>query len=108
MSIFKKYVNYLKQKKSRPKPSVRNFNIYHTHSSSGGSDESGKKASWIDSIVDAFIISGLAFFSTLGGDSVTGLNTTSTIKASTIAAGIQFFIFLALKRGIGQTKKHPH
>jgi hypothetical protein len=44
----------------------------------------------------------LTFFSTLGGGSVAGLEGISALKAATIAACAQMFVFLALKRGIIQ------
>ena len=62
---------------------------------------------WADALVDAVIISGLTFFSTLGGGSVAGLEGLSALKAATIAACAQFFVFLALKRGIVQSKQAP-
>jgi len=55
--------------------------------------------------LDAAIISGLTFFSTLGGGSVAGLEGLSAMKAAVIAACAQFFVFLALKRGIVQHKQ---
>jgi hypothetical protein len=58
--------------------------------------------------VDAVIISGLTFFSTLGGGSVAGLEGISALKAATIAACAQMFVFLALKRGIIQKEALNH
>lgn len=100
MSIFKKYVSYLKQKRRFPQVYVRGLSVYHVEGRLGGS---AKKVSWVDSIVDAFIISGLTFFSTLGGDAVSGLSSVLALKAAAVAACIQFFIFLSIKRGIRQT-----
>jgi hypothetical protein len=97
MSIVKKCVSYLKQKRSRPRLSVKDLGVY---SANCGLVCSNKQDSWIDSIIDALIISGLTFFSTLGGDTVSGLYSIATLKAATIAACIQFFIFLSIKRGI--------
>ena len=105
MFVFKRCVNYLEQIKPLSKVYNSDLSVYHADSDG----DSGKKRHWKDSVIDALIISGLTFFSTLGGDSITGLNTSSALKASAVASGVQFFIFLALKRGIGQTKKHvPH
>jgi hypothetical protein len=64
-----------------------------------------KKFDWTDALVNAAIISGLTFFSTLGGGSVAGLEGLSALKAAAIAACAQFFVFLALKRGIVQSKQ---
>ncbi len=64
-----------------------------------------QKFDWIDALIDAAIISGLTFFSTLGGGSVAGLDGLPAFKAASIAACAQFFIFLALKRGIVQSKE---
>jgi len=58
---------------------------------------------WADALIDALIISGLTFFSTLGGGSVAGLGVDAGLKAATVAACAQFFVFLALKRGIVQS-----
>jgi len=66
---------------------------------------SEQKFDWVDALVDAAIISGLTFFSTLGGGSVAGLGMIAGLKAATIAASAQFFVFLALKRGIVQPKQ---
>jgi hypothetical protein len=109
MSVFRKCVSYLKQKSPFPNVSVRGLSVYHA----GGGRFWGfdKKMTWLDSIIDALIISGLTFFSTIGGDAVSGLSTILTLKAATIAACIQFFIFLSIKRGIRQNinkQKTPH
>jgi hypothetical protein len=69
--------------------------------------DSVQKFDWADALVDAVIISGLTFFSTLGGGSVAGLDLMAGLKAATIAASAQFFVFLALKRGIVQSKQAP-
>jgi hypothetical protein len=55
---------------------------------------------WNNALVDAAITSGVTFFSALGGGSVAGLATLPSIKTAAIAALSQFFVFLALKRGI--------
>jgi len=63
---------------------------------------SEQKFDWADALLDAVIISGLTFFSTLGGGSIVGLDIMAGLKAATVAACAQFFVFLALKRGIVQ------
>ncbi len=63
------------------------------------------KFDWSNALVDAAIISSVTFFSTLGGGSVAGLDGLSAFKAAAIAACAQFFVFLALKRGIVQSRE---
>jgi hypothetical protein len=41
----------------------------------------------------------------LGGGSVAGLEGLSALKAAAVAASVQFFIFLALKRGMFNQNK---
>lgn len=63
-----------------------------------------QKFDWSDAIIDSIIVSGLTFFSTLGGGSVAGLNGMAGLNAAAVAASAQFFVFLALKRGIVQQR----
>jgi hypothetical protein len=100
MSVFRKYVGYLKQKCSILNVSVRGLSVYCV----GGDGFGGcaEASSWFDSVIDAFIVSGLTFFSALGGDAVSGLSALLSLKAAIMAACIQFFIFLSIKRGIRQ------
>lgn len=60
---------------------------------------------WQNALVDAAIISAVTFFSALGGGAVAGLENNPSLEAATVAALTQFFVFLALKRGIVQTKE---
>ena len=92
----KKYV--LRQSKRSPRLTIKGL----TDNTANSKDQ---KFDWCDAFVDAVIISGLTFFSTLGGGSVAGLDGLSALKAAAIAACAQFFIFLALKRGIVQQKQ---
>jgi hypothetical protein len=56
---------------------------------------------WGNAIIDAIITSGITFFSTLGGTAIAGdINTIHIIESATVAAFSQFFVFLALKRGL--------
>jgi hypothetical protein len=103
MSEVGKCKSYLKEKNHIPRLTVKGLIIYCTNSITNISEQ---KFDWADALVDAAIISALTFFSTLGGGSVAGLNTVSGLKAATVAACAQFFVFLALKRGIIQ-KKQP-
>jgi|GEM_PF-2569805 len=103
MTIFKKCTNYLRQKKRIPRFT---FNGVRDHRS--GSTMSGyvRRFDWLDTIVDALIVSALTFFITLSGDTVLGLDNLSALKAATLSACVQFFIILALRRGIGSKKVH--
>ncbi len=55
---------------------------------------------WRDALLDAGITSALTFFTALGGMGATGIVGVREILAAGIAAGTQFFTFLALKRGL--------
>jgi hypothetical protein len=102
MSIVKKCTSYLKERNYIPRLTVKGLIIYCTNSMANISEQ---KFDWVDALADAAIISGLTFFSTLGGGSVAGLGMIAGLKAATIAAFAQFFVFLALKRGIVQPKQ---
>jgi hypothetical protein len=99
MSIVKKCTSYLKQRNYIPRLTVKGLTIYCTNSMANSSVH---KFDWADALVDAAIVSALTFFSTLGGGSVAGLEGLSALKAAAVAACAQFFVFLALKRGIVQ------
>jgi hypothetical protein len=64
-----------------------------------------RKFDWGNALIDATITSAITFFSALGGAAVTGINIINMIESATIAALSQFFIFLALKRGLIQPKE---
>ena len=86
----------------RPTLTIKGF---LTHSVNTATNIVEHKFDWKNAIIDAVIISGVTFFSTLGGGAVTGLDGASGIKVALVASFAQFFIFLALKRGIVQTKE---
>jgi hypothetical protein len=98
MSIVKKHRSCLKVR--LPRLTVKGLIVYCKNNIASSPE---KKFDWADALVDATIISGLTFFSTLGGGSVAGLESLSAIKAAAIAACAQLFVFLALKRGIVQS-----
>ena len=102
MSIIKKCSSYLKERNYIPRLSVKGLIIHCVNDLTNVSEQ---KFDWTDALIDAVIISGLTFFSTLGGGSVVGLEGLSGLKAATVAACAQFFVFLALKRGIVQPKE---
>jgi hypothetical protein len=64
-----------------------------------------QKFDWENALIDAAITSGVTFFSALGGGAVAGLESLPVVEAAIIAAFTQFFVFLALKRGIVQQKE---
>jgi len=55
-----------------------------------------------ESLINAAILAGLAFFSTLGGNAAVGLlaEPKAGLLAAAIAAGIAFFARLAIERGL--------
>ena len=55
---------------------------------------------WKDAILDAAIVAGATFFTTLGGGSAVGIPTKEMIVASAISAAAQFFVWLTIKRGL--------
>lgn len=64
-----------------------------------------QKFDWKNALVDAAITSGVTFFSALSGGAIAGLDNIPGIKAAAVAALTQFFVFLALKRGMVQPKE---
>ena len=102
MSIVGKCKSNLKEKNYIPRLTVKGLIIYCNNSITNISEQ---RFDWADALTDAAIISALTFFSTLGGSSVAGLNMVSGLKAATVAAFAQFFVFLTLKRGIIQQKQ---
>jgi hypothetical protein len=59
-----------------------------------------QKFDWGNALIDAVITSGITFFSALGGGAVAGVSDVHIIESATVAALSQFFVFLALKRGL--------
>jgi hypothetical protein len=55
---------------------------------------------WQNALVDGLIIAMITFFTTLGGVTATGANVTTILVSATISAVAQFFVLLAIKRGI--------
>jgi hypothetical protein len=91
-----------KNKKIQPTLTVKGFIVHCADTLTSAKEHN---FDWVNALIDAAIISGLTFFSTLGGGSVAGLNGLSAMEAAAIAACAQFFLFLALKRGIVQQKQ---
>jgi hypothetical protein len=96
-----KHFNCLKESSSLTL-AIKGFIIYCTNTISSAREH---KFDWGNALVDASITSGVTFFSALGGSSVAGFEGVPSLKAAIIAAFTQFFIFLALKRGIVESKE---
>ena len=92
------------KRKTSPTLTIKGFIIHCTNALTNVVE---KRFDWNNAMVDAAITSGVTFFSTLGGGSAAGLGTIAGIKVAVVAAFSQFFIFLALKRGIVQQKEAP-
>jgi hypothetical protein len=102
LTIIGRYINCLKKKNRTPTLTIKGFIIYCTDKMTNAVE---KKFDWENAFIDAAITSAVTFFSALGGGAAAGLESIAGIKAATIAAFSQFFIFLALKRGIVQQKE---
>jgi hypothetical protein len=95
--------DYLKSIRLRnPTLTVRGFLVSCVNQVTNSVEQ---KFDWDNAFIDAAITSAVTFFSTLGGGTVAGLRSESSIEAATIAALSQFFVFLALKRGIIKPKE---
>jgi hypothetical protein len=93
----------LKRVKQRnPTLTVRGFLVACAGQSAGTFEQ---KFDWENALIDAAIISAVTFFSALGGGAVAGLGSHPSLEAATVAALTQFFVFLALKRGIVPAKE---
>jgi hypothetical protein len=73
MSTLKKCTSYLKDRGYTPRLTVKGLNLRCANSRVNSQMQ---KFDWIDALVDGAIISSLTFFSTLGGGSVAGLEST--------------------------------
>jgi len=60
---------------------------------------------WKGALVDAGIIAGLNFFSTLAGLGATGIiaDVHQSLVAALVSAGLGFFSTLAVRRGLGKS-----
>ena len=81
---------------------IKGFVIYCTNIITNTNEQ---RFDWENARGKTRIISAVTFFSTLGGGAVAGINSIHTIQAAAVAAFSQFFVFLALKRGLIQIKK---
>jgi len=55
---------------------------------------------WRDALIDAGIMAALTFFTALGGLSATGVIGMREVLAAGIAGATEFFMVLAIKRGL--------
>jgi hypothetical protein len=102
LTIRGRYMSCLNGIKSKnPTMTIKGF-IVHCVSKV---NEMEQKFDWENALIDAAITSAVTFFSALGGGAVAGLESLSVAEAATIAALTQFFVFLALKRGIVPPKE---
>ena len=65
-----------------------------------GKNNSNGDFDWPSNLVDALIMAALTFFAALGGLGATGLIANREIVAAAIAAATEFFLMLAIKRGL--------
>ncbi len=59
---------------------------------------------WSDAIIDSAIMGALTFFAALGGTSVADIPQMKSMIVASIAAATQFFLSLAMKRGLRDKK----
>jgi hypothetical protein len=85
-----------------PTLTIRGFIVCCTNEKTKALEQ---KFDWGNALIDATITSAITFFSALGGGAVAGVNTINMIESAAVAALSQFFIFLALKRGLIQSKE---
>ena len=65
-----------------------------------GQNNSDGEFDWKNAILDASIMGGLTFFTALGGLGTTGSVGIREVLAASIAASTQFFLAIAIKRGL--------
>jgi hypothetical protein len=64
-----------------------------------------RKFDWANALIDASITSAITFFGALGGGAVAGITDLLIVESAAVAALSQFFVFLALKRGLVREKE---
>lgn len=70
----------------------------------GKNNENGS-FDWQDALMDAGIMAGLTFFTAIGTGSWAGLPTPTALVAAAMQSGAQFFLMLAIKRGLREKKE---
>lgn len=73
--------------------------------SSNGDGSSIGKFDWAGAVIDGLILSAISFFSTYVGSTAAGLTEVQLCKVAGIAASLQFFMYLAIKRGLKKEAK---
>lgn len=68
--------------------------------SRNGQNNANGNFDWINALADAGIVAAVTFFTTLGGGAVAGIPTKEMCVAAAISAAAQFFVWLAIKRGL--------
>ena len=69
-----------------------------------GKNKANGDFDWSDAIIDSGIMAGLTFFAALGGTSVADIPTVKSMIIASVAAATQFFLSLAIKRGLREKK----
>jgi len=70
-----------------------------------GKVDSNGNFDWRDALIDAAIMAALTFFTALGGLGATGDIALREILAAGIAGATEFFMVLAIKRGLKKEKE---
>ena len=65
-----------------------------------GTNSANGSFDWTANLVDAVILAALTFCAALGGLGATGVISQREIIAAAVAAATQFFLTLAIKRGL--------
>jgi len=60
---------------------------------------------WKDALIDAGIMAGLTFFTAIGGLGATGVIGPRELLAAGIGGATEFFMVLAIKRGLKREKE---
>ena len=63
-----------------------------------GKNNNDGSFNWRDAVVDAGIVAGLTFFTSLGGMAAVAPIKEAQVVSAAVAAATQFFLFLAIKR----------
>jgi hypothetical protein len=104
LNVKDKFLNYLRFKNRNLTLTIRGFMVYCTTKTT----DLGKKFDWGNALIDATITSAVTFFSTLGGTALASdINMGQILQSAIFAALSQFFIFLALKRGLVKNEAAP-
>jgi hypothetical protein len=70
------------------------------HCTNGITNAIEQRFDWENALIDATITSAVTFFGALGGGAISGIDGVHVFESAAVAAFSQFFVFLALKRGL--------